>query len=220
MRTALKHAALAATAISLGAGCGVFDDEGDPFDIVLEESFQVEYQVDSSQYCPPGTDCTVEPGPSPDDVVGPEVQTGVPLDIVALTEEPQIATAAGQVKSVTVKSVDYEAQNNTLNVPTSEYRIYLGPIGAETRNATGVISEPIVTIPPIPPMENATGTAQANAETQAAASDLLKTLKVSFIPYTQPVVKKGEPFPAQGAADIYLDFNLEFVINARDALTN
>lgn len=203
--------------IGLAAGCGIFDeDSSDPFDIVLEESFRIEYQVDSEQFCPPERDCSVEPGPSPDDVVGPEIQRGIPLDIVALTEEPQLRTAAGQVKSVSISSVDYTAENNTLTVPTDEYLIYLGPIGADMRNATGVVESPIVTIPEIPAGENVSSTAQADPATQAAASEILKTLEVSFIPYTQPVVEQGEPFPPQGSVDVMLDVNLEFVINARD----
>jgi hypothetical protein len=220
MQDKLLKLAAGALAISLTPGCGLFDEDGDPFDITLEESFRVEYQIDAQQYCPPSADCSAEPGPSPERVTGPEIQTGVPIDIVSLTEEPRIANAAGQVKSVSIKSVDYTVENNTLTSPTSEYRIYLGPFGASQRNNTGVIAEPIVTVPPVDPMANPSGTAQANPETQAAASELLKTLQVSFIPYTQPVVEQGELFPPEGSADFYLDVNLEFVINARDVVTN
>lgn len=221
MRDYLKQGVLLTAACGVLAGCGIFsEDSDDPFDVVLEESFRIEYQVDASQYCPPGEDCTVEPGPAPDDIVGPEVQKGVPIDIVALTEEPRLRTAAGQVKSVSIKSVDYTVENNTLTVPTSEYRIYLGPIGADTRSASGVLPNPIVTIPRVAGGVNVSDTAQADPATQDAASQLLKSLEVSFIPFTQPVVQKGEPFPPQGSADVFLDVNLEFVVNARDIVSN
>ncbi|GEM_PF-2791553 len=200
----------------LVSGCGLFSDDptDDPFDISITESFEMEFPFDASALCPPGQDCSTTPMPSPKPIDLPDVQIPIPIDILAATGSDELKEIAGRLKKVEIESVEYELVNNTLNINSPEFQIYVGPVASTQISGAGTVQ--LITIPSAPPKTSEKGTAIPKAESLPVASDLFKSLKFSAIGYVDEDVEKGELFPPQGGTTYKLKFNLRFTANPID----
>ncbi len=199
-------------------GCGLFSDDptDDPFDVSITESFEMEFDFDADKLCPPGQDCTVEAMPSPGPVDLPDVQIPIPVDILAATGSPELKEIADRLKKVEIESVEYELVDNTLNIDSPVFQIYVGP--ANSTQITGAGTAQLITIPSVPPMQSKTGVATPTPESLAIASELFKSLNFSAIGYVNEDIEQGDLFPAQGKALYKLKFNVRFTANAIDQL--
>lgn len=197
-------------------GCGLFSDNpaDDPFDISITESFEIEFPFNADTLCPPGQTCTGVPMPSPGPIELPDVQIPIPVDILAATGSSQLKEIAGRLKKVEIESVEYELVDNTLNIDSPVFQIYIGP--ASSTQVTGSGTVPLVVIPSVPPKESKKGVAVPTPESLTVASELLKSLNFAVIGYINEDIEKGDLFPAQGKALYKLKFNLRFTASPLD----
>lgn len=197
------------------AGCGLFSDEDDPFDISIRESVPLSFGIDSAVLCPGNADCT-DPNGAPDDVQAPDVELPpVPLDIIEATGNAELADAADRIKRVEIESIDYNYANNTLTTEGPRVLIFLNGINASDR--TG--GTEIVDLPGVNSEGTAdSGTVELDDNVRDAASDRLKTLRFSMIPLLAPApINRGDQYPT-GETDVELELNLRFVVNPVEAL--
>lgn len=201
-------------ALALGAlvltGCGLFSDDpdDDPGDIAIKESVPVDFTLDDEELCPPMEDCDAEPQPSPASVDLPPVQIPVQVDIIELTDSPELEEASSRLKKAEIESIDYEIAPNSLNIPSPAIDLYLAP-HMETDKDSGdafLLGE----LPSADPMTETTGTIDVTEDAQMRSSELFKALKLAVIAHGDRDVQKDEMFPPQGAADYTLTFNLKF----------
>jgi len=201
---------VALTIAPLISGCGLFSGEDDPFDIVFREEVPIEFTIDAANFCPTTLDCNAAEGPSPDRIVLPDFEVPIPIDVLAATGSTQLADVSQRLKSVEVEKVAYTYSGNTLNIETPKISLYVGGINVTTRT-NGVL---IVDVPTAPKGENSTGTATVEEANKSKSSDILKTLRLSMIPYMQPApIEKGQPSPPKGAVDVKMVMTLKFVAN-------
>lgn len=194
-------------------GCGLFSDDpdDDPFDVVYEESVPVEFTISDEQLCPPTEDCSVDAEPSPGEVPLPEVEFAVPIDIVEITGNEELREVSSRFKSVEIVSIDYEIAPNTLNIPSPELDIHMGPETAMRRDAQSVFF--LANLPSAQPMTEDSGTVEVEQDARDQSSELFKDLKFTVIPYGQKTIQEGELFPPQGETDYTVTFNLKFTVN-------
>lgn len=198
------------------AGCGLFSDEDDPFDISIRESVPVSFSIDSAVLCPPSIGDCSDPDGAPDDLQAPDVELPpVPLDIIEATGNQELADAASRIKRVEIESVDYSYPNNTLNSEGPRVIMYLNGIQATDRNGgTEIVDLPGVNSEGTEDQ----GTIELADDVRDAASDRLKTLRFSMIPLLSPAaINRGDQYPS-GETDVELELNLRFVVNPVDAL--
>ena len=199
------------------AGCGLFSEDGDdPFDIEIKESVDFEFTVDSADLCPPGEDCSVDAMPSPGPIDTPPIEVPFPVNIIEATGNQELADVAGRLKRVEIESVDYEIIPNSLNIPSPELQIWVGPKGALTRNDNGTVH--LMTIPSAMPMEEKTGSVPTIEESVDPASEHFLTLDFNTIGFADDDIEQGELFPPQGEAKYKVTMNLKFVANPKDQL--
>jgi len=195
------------------SGCGLFSDEGDPFDIVVEEDIPLSFTVDGDDLCPPTADCE-EGGTAPAPIMPPEVEfPALPIDVLAATGNDRLADVSGRLKRVEIESVDYEYADNTLNTEGPRVVIFVGPSAADSRSDSGVVQ--VVDLPRAQPDDPSTwtGTATVPEDKKDAASDLFKGLQLSVIPVIDPAdIPRGAEYPT-GSTDVNLTLNLKFVAN-------
>lgn len=199
-------------------GCGLFSDDpdDDPLDVVIKESVPVSFTLDEEKLCPPTEDCDATPGPSPAAIDLPPVEIPVPIDILEITGNDELTEVSQRLKKVEIESIDYEVVSNTLNIPTPEFEINLGPFTATNREAQSVFL--LGTLPSVPAGETPSGNIPVDEANQEQASELFKALKFTTIAYGDKDIAKDELFPPQGAVEYKLTFNLKFSANPVDAL--
>lgn len=192
------------------SGCGLFSDDGDPFDIEITESIPVTFEIDSAKLCPPGEDCT-DPNGAPVQLTPPEFEFSFPLDILTATGSPELKEVASRLKRVEIESVDYEYVDNTLNSPGPRVVMFLGGANATDHSSAGVVE--IADIPGATAMTNESGSSVVDDAKKEIASDHFKSLNITAIPLMRPAqIEPGQPWPT-GKATINLTMNLKFVAN-------
>lgn len=200
------------------SSCGFFSDneKDDPFDVEIKESFDIEFEFDAADICPSGQDCTVKAEPSPDPVDFPELTLPQTIDILALTQSTKLRELAKRLKKVEIESIDYELIDNTLNVPSPEFLIFIGPPNVLGVNSNGTVE--LASVPSLPPMTSKKGTSPAKTESLPVVSDLFKALKFTAIAHVDYDLKKGDLFPVQGKVKYKITFNVRFVANPLEQL--
>lgn len=219
MKRSTLVVALALSAF-LFTGCGLFSDDpdDDPGDIAIEQSVPVEFTLDDEKLCPPGENCDAEPQPSPAAVDLPEVDIPVQVDIIELTDSPELEQASSRLKKAEIESIDYEIAPNSLNVPSPELTLYLAPHMENDKEAEGAFL--LGTLPSADPTTEKTGTIEVTDDAKAQSSELFKALKLAVIANGDRDVKMGEMFPPQGAAEYKLTFNLRFTASPASVTGN
>jgi hypothetical protein len=196
-------------------GCGLFSDDpdDDPGDIAIKESVPVDFSLDDEQMCPPSEDCDADPQPSPAAVDLPPVELPpVQIDVIEMTESPELEEASSRLKKAEIESIDYVIEPNSLNVPSPELDIFLAPHMSMNKDADGAFK--LGTLPSAEPMTTKEGTIDIPEDVQAQSSDLFKALKLAVIAAGERDIQEGEMFPPQGKADYTLTFNLKFTTSA------
>lgn len=196
------------------AGCGLFDGD-DPFDITFTEEVPFSFTIDADQFCPTTLDCDAAEGPAPDRIVLPEVEVDIDLDVLAATGSTQLREVSSRLKSVEVDRIEYAFKDNSLNFKSPEIRFFVAPLNASTRTAGAEVGS----IPQAEPKTNASGTATTTEEQKKAASDTLKTLQISMIPFMKPSpIERNQPSPPKGSTTIEATIHLKFVANPTELL--
>lgn len=199
--------------VTLAMGCGLFSEDGDPFDIEFRETVDVSFTIDGDDLCPPNADCSGG-GTSPTAVTPPIFDFDTDIDIVELTGSSQLRDVSGRLKSVEIESVDYNYADNTLNTEGPRVVIFVGPLAATGRSSTGVVE--VVDLPAAQPMDSTSGNATVDESSRRASSDLFKGLQLSVIPVMQPAeIARDAEYPS-GSTDVELTLNLKFVANPTD----
>lgn len=196
--------------------CGLLDDEAT--NITYREEVPLSFTINANLLCPGGddVDCTTPSATAPRDVELSPIEFDLKVDIVELTGNEKLADAAGKFRSIEITSIDYAVESNGLNFELPPMDIYLGPLTATSRSAQSVFK--LTTIPAVPAGEDVSGTAPVEQASADATSSLFKTLKFTAIPYAQPTIREGEPFPPSGTARMSITFNVKLVANPVDAL--
>ncbi len=199
-------------------GCGLFSDDpaDDPLDISITESFEMEFPFNADTLCPPGQDCSGTPMPSPTPVDLPDVQIPIPVDILAATGSTQLKEMVGRLKKVEIESVEYELVDNTLNIDSPVFQIYIGPQSSTQINGSETVQ--VVEVPSVAPMVSTKGVAKSTSENLEVASAHFKSLNFSAIGYINEDVEKGDLFPPQGKTTYKLKFNVRFTANLLEQL--
>jgi hypothetical protein len=161
--------------------------------------------------CPPGEDCSTDPQPSPASVDLPPVEIPVQVDVIELTDSPELEQASSRLKKAEIESIDYEIAPNSLNIPSPEIDLYLAPFSETSKDGEGAFL--LGTLPSADPATEKTGTIEVPEAAQDQSSDLFKALKLAIIAHGDRDLQKDEMFPPQGSADYTLTFNLKFTSN-------
>lgn len=195
--------------------CGLIDD--DDTNITYDEDIPFSFEVNADELCPQGEAfCSESTASSPVEHELEPIEVQYDIDVVERTGNEKLRDFAGAFRSIEITSIDYETQNNTLTFDLPTTTLYLGPKGAQTRDAEGVIK--LATIPSIPAGENISDKALVSGESRSASSDLLQNLEMSTVVYSQPVVAQGQPLPPSGSATVKITINVEFTANPQDAV--
>lgn len=199
---------------SVLAGCGLFDGE-DPFDIEFEEQVPVAFRIDADRFCPTTIDCTAAEGPAPDRVELPPVELDIDIDILEATGSTQLREVSSRLKSIEVDRVEYKYLNNTLNIKTPNIKLYVAPENASSRGSGAELAS----VPQAEAGATPSGTETVPDDQKDAASDILKTLQISVIPYMEAeAIERGQPSPPKGGADIEMILHLKVVANPTELL--
>lgn len=196
------------------AGCGLFEE--DALDITYTEDFEISLPIDASLLCPAGTDCSGNAVAADQDRPLKPIEIAIPLDIVALTGNAELASYAGKFKSVNISRIAYAAPANTLTFDLPPINLFIGPADIKTGTSTGALK--LATIPAIPAKMSATGDAPIEAANAKGISDRIKTLQAAVATEASPVIKRGQPFPPSGTNNLKLTLYVTFVANPTDAL--
>lgn len=196
------------------SGCGLFDGD-DPFDITFTEEVPFSFTIDADQFCPTTLDCDAAEGPAPDRIELPEVEVDIDLDVLAATGSTQLREVSSRLKSVEVDRVEYVFKDNTLNFKSPEIRFFVAPLNASTRAAGAEIGS----IPQAAPKTNASGTATTTEVQKKAASETLKSLQISVIPFMKPsAIERNQPSPPKGSTEVEVIIHLKFVANPTELI--
>ncbi len=211
----VRSALIFLTIISLfSLACGWFDDE--ITNITYRESVPVSLPINADVLCPPGIDCTEDSTPAANDIDLMDLEFDIKVDVVEAMGNEKLQDIAKRLRTLEITSIDYEVSENTLNFDLPAIQIFLGPLTADKHDSRGTIE--LTTIPPTAAGKNIAGNAPAVEANLQALSEQLKTLQFSAIPYAKPVIKKGQPFPPTGKANLKLTLNLKIVANPLDAI--
>ncbi|MFU8806190.1 MAG: hypothetical protein ACNA8W_20430 [Bradymonadaceae bacterium] len=212
----MKRSILAflATVLMFSLACSFFDD--DVTNVTYETGVPFDINVSADALCPPSEDCTGEVGTAPQEAELLPIEFDVQIDVVEATGRSELAQYAGNFRSVEITSIEYVVSDNDLNFALPPTTIFVGPQGATSTTGPGVVE--LATIPAVPAGTNPTGAAPVEDANRSAAGEEFKKLKFSAIPFSQPVIAEGEPFPPRGTARMQVKVNLKLEANPADAL--
>lgn len=197
------------------AACGYFgrDDADVSYDVEAPIEFP---EFDAAKLCPANQDCEGNAAPAPQERPLDPLDVEVDVDIVKLSGVDELATYSGKFRTITVSKITYSVEPNTLTFDLPAVDLYLAPLGTESSMSNAAVK--FATIPPTPA---GTVVSEEDAtiivENDAQISDLLKSLQLSALAASTPVVKKGQPFPPSGKAKIKATLFVTFTANALDA---
>lgn len=211
---------IAFSVIALGISalaCGFLENNAD---VTYDTEIPVDFTISANDLCERSDKsvCDGESRQAPGSTTLPKIEQALPIDIVEATGRDELEEASGRFKEITITSIDYEAQPNSLTFDTPETNVHLGPKSAQKTGGSGVFK--LTTIPSIPKMTEESDTAPVNESAQSQASDLFKKLEMATIFEGQPKIKEGDTIPPSGEAQITLTLNVEFVANPVDASGN
>lgn len=194
--------------------CGLLDDEDT--NVSYTESIPLNFSVNAGALCPEDVDCANDSTPAPADTPLDSIDIGTSIDVVEMSGNQDLEKFKGKFRSIEITQIAYASKNNTLTFDLPAMTVYMGPAGATSSTDAGVVA--LTTIPAIPAGDNITGTAPVDDAGRSKSNDLLQELKLSSIIFAEPVVKKDQPLPPSGSANINLDIDLKFTANPQDAL--
>lgn len=194
--------------------CGLLDDDATNIDYT--ESLPIKFSINAGALCPSDVDCAGDTTPAPADTPLTDIDIGTGIDVVELSGNKELAKFKGVFRSIEVTQIEYSSLQNTLTFDLPAMTVYMGPKGATSSTDRGVVA--LTTIPAIPAGENIHGSAPVSDEGRSKSNDLLQELKLSTIIFAEPMVKKDQPLPPSGSANIKLDIDVKFTVNPQDAL--
>lgn len=205
-----------ATLLIFSIACGLLDDEAT--NIVYQEAVPFSFTIDADQLCVSDAeiDCDAAAQPSPERVELPPVEFAVEVDIVEATGNNDLQSLAGKFRAVEIRSIDYAIQDNSLSFDLPEITLYVGPLGSEDKDSSGVVE--LATIPATAAGETQSGRASVHPANSSKASELFKSLQFTTIPYAAAVIEEGQLFPPTGQARIRITIHLRLTANPIDAL--
>lgn len=195
--------------------CGFLDSEAAT--VTYERGIPVDFEVDADEVCPPDLECgegeTVD---AEEDTELQPIEFAVEVDIVDATGNGDLQNIAQRLRSIEITSIDYAVANNDLTFDLPDIDIYVAPLGVEEADHEDSVH--LTTLPSVPAEQNDSGRASVEEQNRGAASELFQELQYNAIPNAHPVVKKGQPLPPSGSADIELVVNIKIVANPLDDL--
>ncbi|MFB6263207.1 MAG: hypothetical protein ABEL76_06210 [Bradymonadaceae bacterium] len=212
-----RFAATTAAALALSTlACGFLQDNSD---ITHRESIPVEFAVDATQLCQRSDigNCNGPGRDSPRRQPLPRIERDLDVDVVERTGNEKLDDLAGRFKKITVTSIEYQVQSNSLSFDLPPIDLHLGPKPAGGRGDRGVFK--LARLPEVPAGATRSLQVGVSDSRQDRASNQLKTLKLSAIPSGRPVIEKGQRLPPNGRATIKIILNVKFVANPVDAAT-
>jgi len=199
--------------------CSFLEDNAD---VTKETEIPVEFTIDASKLCDEASqehidDCdSQETRKAPATIELKPIEQDLDIDIVEATGKEELRDASGEFKEITITSIDYEFDPNTLNFATPKIDVFVGPKPAGKTGDEDVFK--LTTLPPVAPETSDTGSAPVEPSAENKASDLFKELKFSTIPAGQPKIRKDkDEIPPKGNADVTLTLNVQFVFNPAEA---
>lgn len=194
--------------------CGLFDD--DVTNISYTETVPISFSVNADLLCPSDVDCSENTAPAQRDITLKAIDLGAGIDIVELTGNKKLKDFTGVFRSIEITKVHYETKKNNLTFDLPPMKLYMGPAGATSYRDAGVFE--LAEIPQVPAGTNSSGAATVSRDGRSASSELLQNLKLGAVLYAKPVIKRGQPFPASGSADLGFKLDIKFTANPADAL--
>lgn len=194
--------------------CGWFDD--DVTNISYTETVPLSFSVNADLLCPGDVNCSENTAPAQRNISLKTIEFGAGVDVVELTGNKKLKDFTGVFRSIEITRVHYETSKNSLTFDLPPMKLYMGPAGSSSITDAGVFE--LAEIPEVPAGTNSSGAATVNRNGRSASSDLLQNLKLGAVLYAKPVIKRGQPFPASGSADLGFKLDIKFTVNPADAL--
>lgn len=195
--------------------CGLLADEVEEHgDITINETIPFDFDINADELCDAASgslECDGKPAKSPMAVPLGSVEKDLDIDVVEATGEPRLREVSSRFEEITITGVEWKVTNNTLTFDTPRIDLYMGPMPVDKHDDDDAFK--LTTLPSVPKMTDRSGTEDVTGSAQSKASDVLRNLKMSAIPYGEPSVDKGEQFPPKGKATVEMKINVKFVAN-------